>query len=340
MLRVYLDQNKWIDLARAHTGHRLGERFQAALNAAQTAVATGTASFPLDIYRFWESSKRGDSRSRNQVVDVMRELSRQHTIAPPPVVLENELDVALRHHFGRPPEPRRNQIFGTGLSHIVKDGFIWPTVDPKMFTGSDVSKPSTTLLAQANAALISATEEVLQRIGPLTAEGGGVNHAAFDQGRRFVEHEERIAAAIAARGLSGSDIDLAMRGTDFDDIRAAVENALRRIGVTFDQFLSAMSVAELVRFMDDLPTRYVTNVMRAAKHHQSQQKWHPNDFIDIVALPVAAVYCDVVISEKQWVYRMRKGRVDELYQTLLLSDTAQLVGVLAGTSRLDASESN
>ncbi|GAB2817929.1 hypothetical protein GCM10027022_04900 [Alpinimonas psychrophila] len=46
---------------------------------------------------------------------------------------------------------------------------------------------------------------------------------------------------------------------------------------------------EVVRFIDDLLTWYVTNVMRSAKLRQTQQKWEPNGFNDIVALPVAAV---------------------------------------------------
>lgn len=40
MFHVYLDQNKWIDLARAATGHRLGERFADALTSARAAVAS------------------------------------------------------------------------------------------------------------------------------------------------------------------------------------------------------------------------------------------------------------------------------------------------------------
>lgn len=38
--------------------------------------------------------------------------------------------------------------------------------------------------------------------------------------------------------------------------------------------------------------------MRSAKRRQAEQKWEPNDFIDVLALPVAAVYCDVVITER------------------------------------------
>ena len=69
--------------------------------------------------------------------------------------------------------------------------------------------------------------------------------------------------------------------------------------------------------------------MRSAKHRQTEQRWEPNDFIDVVALPVAAVYCDVVVTERQWVHRLRQGKVDQRYDTVLLTDTADLVKVFA-----------
>jgi hypothetical protein len=102
--------------------------------------------------------------------------------------------------------------------------------------------------------------------------------------------------------------------------------------MTYEQFMANITVGELVSFIDDLPTRYVTNVMRSAKHRQTQQTWEPNDFIDILALPVAAVYCDVVVTEKQWVHRMRQGKVEERYNTRLLNDVADLVDVLVTAS--------
>lgn len=96
--------------------------------------------------------------------------------------------------------------------------------------------------------------------------------------------------------------------------------------------MQGITVGELMSFIDDLPTRYVTTVMRSAKHRQTQQRWEPNDFIDIVALPVAAVYCDVVVTEKQWAHRMRHGKVDQRYNTVLLNDVADLVDALVSAT--------
>ena len=52
MLRVYLDQNKWIDLSRAANGHPLGHRFREVLDVARVAAAAEHASFPLDSSRY------------------------------------------------------------------------------------------------------------------------------------------------------------------------------------------------------------------------------------------------------------------------------------------------
>lgn len=331
MLRVYLDQNKWVDLARASTGHPRGERFTDALAICQASVKSGAVSFPLDMYRYWETGKRGDDRSRNDVADAMSELSRGHTMAIPFGVLDQELDLALQRRFGRPERPRRQQVFGVGMRHITEGRMKWPEIDLSALPDAGASLP-TGLRVHLEDALAKYVEEELLRAGPETFCAGGFSHADSDHGQRFVDFESLVAAKIAQHGLTGADIDLVVRGTDFVDIRPAVTDALARIDITYGQFMKNITVGEFVSFIDDLPTRYVTNVMRSAKHRQNQQKWEPNDFLDIIALPVAAVYCDVVVTEKQWVHQMRQGKVDRRYNTVLLNDVADLTHLLVNAS--------
>lgn len=327
MLRVYLDQNKWVDLARAATGHPLGERFRDALDVCRAAARSGAASFPLDMYRYWETGKRSDDRSRNDVVDVMSELSRQHTMALPFGVLDQEIDVALRHRYGRPAEPRRQQVFGVGMVHIAGDRIDWPQPDLSTLPEGEAAAG---LRAQLGNEIRAFVEDAILRAGPHTFRQVGFDHRASDHAERFVEFERQVAALIAEHGLTGDEVDLAVRGADFGDIRPALEAALGRIGVAYDEFVGDAGAA-IAPFIDDLPTRYVTNVLRSAKHRQKQE-WEANDFVDVIALPVAAVYCDVVVTEKQWVHMMRAGRVDQRYGTQLVSDTAGLVQVLVDAS--------
>ena len=328
MLHIYLDQNKWVDLARSATGHSLGDRFADALAMARAAVAAGEVSFPLDMYRYWETSKRGDDRSRNGVVAVMRELSQQHTMSLPFGLLDSEIDDALQRRFGRPTDPRRRQVFGIGMRHIADGRLEWRDLDLSALPDGGASVPAG-IRAQLSELLDEAIEEGLLRAGPATFRGVGFDHAASDHGQRFVDFENLVAAEIVKHKLTGDAINIAVRGTDIGDIRPALDEALERIGMTYDEFVAERGVAELIGFIDDLPTRYVTNVMRSAKHRQMQQKWEPNDFIDVVALPVAAVYCDVVFTEKQWAHHMK---VDLRYGTTIISDVADLVDVLVGAS--------
>lgn len=55
MVRVYLDQAKWIDLGRAMHGHVDGESYRAALNVACESVAMGFVSLPLSMAHYIET---------------------------------------------------------------------------------------------------------------------------------------------------------------------------------------------------------------------------------------------------------------------------------------------
>lgn len=325
MLRVYLDQNKWIDLARAATGHPGGDRFRDALDVCRAAAASGTVSFPLDIYRYWETAKRSDDVSRNQLVDVMLELSRRHTLSLPFPVLDREIDEALQSRFGRPVDVRSARLFGQGMRHIATNRLEWPG-----FEVPAGSPPG--LKAQLQTGLTEALEEKLLRAGPAAHASAGVDLSESDHAERFVEYETSLAAAIAKAGVKGSILYDTIRVSDLRDIYPAVVKALLRAGIDPDVFPSLLGDGGLLEFVDDLPSRYVTNVLRRSKHGQRQQLWEPNDFIDIVALPIPVVYCDIVVTEKQWVHHLRLGKVEERFETQLLSETAKLTDLLVAAS--------
>lgn len=328
MLRVYLDQNKWIDLARAATGHDHGGRFTAALAAARAASASGLASFPLDIYRHLEIGKRANERSRNDIADLIHELSKQHALARPHTLLPAEIDDALQRRFGRPEAPRSADIFGDGIRHITDGDVALPPFDRSKLPGGGTRLTALDLERIENA-FADRLERELLGVGPNSLREAGFDPSTNELAKQYVEHENNISAAIREWKLSGDMLEFAVRASDLGDIRPAVAEALGRIGMTWEGFVETLGPSGLASFIDDLPTRYVTNVMRTAKLRQAEQKWEPNDFNDILALPVAAVYCDVVVTEKQWIHRLRQGKVDQRFSTILLSDTADLVDVLA-----------
>ncbi|CCH74831.1 hypothetical protein BN11_4850002 [Nostocoides australiense Ben110] len=57
MLHVYLDQFAWIGLARAAHGRSGSARYRDALEMCRAARVQEVASFPLDLYRYWDLTR-------------------------------------------------------------------------------------------------------------------------------------------------------------------------------------------------------------------------------------------------------------------------------------------
>ncbi|WP_395638542.1 hypothetical protein [Pseudolysinimonas sp.] len=331
MLRIYLDQNKWIDLARAATGHPSGKAFTEALAFARAAIATGSASFPLDFYRYSETTKRADPRSRNDVIDVMLELSRHHTIALARDALPAEIDFELNRRLGRPEVPRRSEVFGLGLRHVLKDRLDLPR--PDLSRLDDASKAK--ILGREldfERAFQQVVEEELFRRGSDALQAPEFVKTIASIDARYADHETLIRSEIQRRGLTGELLEAAVRASDLGSIQGEVIEALERVGLTWEEFVGELTPSFVQSFMDSLPTRHVTNVMRSAKLRQWEQQWEPNDLNDLLGLPIAAVYCDVVVTERQWAHRLRVGKIDERYGTVVLSNVADLVPILQGAS--------
>jgi hypothetical protein len=72
---VYLDLNKWIDLARAELRQDQGLLDWDLLRTAERLVADGLVTFPLSSAQFMEVAKIGDDSSRRNLAKLMANLS-------------------------------------------------------------------------------------------------------------------------------------------------------------------------------------------------------------------------------------------------------------------------
>lgn len=333
VLRVYLDQNKWIDLARTDKDDPAGRRYRDVLDLASAAVEAGDASFPLDISRYMETAKRGDWASRQELAATMARLSRFHAIAPQTVLVPTEIDAALHARFGRPKSPRTAQVFGIGAGHAFGGG---------ISTKGRLKLPDGARLPPgARALLDAAMEQTLEHALLLGATPGMQQSddyqallARMTQDAQFAQGRTDLAGRLTKHGYDKKErLDRAMHAAQLQDILAPVLEALHRAQLDPDTFLDTLGRDGLTQFIRDLPTRAVTVDLLRDKHAQGQQRWEPNDLNDIVSLPAAAVHCDVVVTERQWANRMIRARVPQRYGTAVLSDLADLAPLLAAASR-------
>src|SRR4051794_16493337 len=95
MLTVYLDQAKWINLSTARVGRVDGARFIGALDVARQALAMGLVQFPLSTGHYIETWRASDSDRRRRLAETMIELSQGLSLAKPPDLCDNELDLFI-----------------------------------------------------------------------------------------------------------------------------------------------------------------------------------------------------------------------------------------------------
>ncbi len=334
MLRVWLDQNKWIDLARAAKGDPQGTRYADALDVARACADAGAASFPLDAGRYMETAKRGDWTSRQELAAMMAELSRFHTMAPPSVVVPAEIDAALHVRFGVPDPPRPARVFGVGVGHAFGGGL---DTTGQLHLPDGVDPPP-----GWRAAADRAMQRVLEHatlLGPPPELQASAEHQALlarmTQDDQFARGRADLARRLAEHGYDKKDrLDRAMLANELVDIRAPLHEALARARIDPDRLIDVLGRDGLTAFLRDLPTRSVTIDLLRDKRAQGQQKWEPNDLNDLVYLPVAAVHCDVIVTEKQWANRLTRARVHRRYGTTVLHDLTELTEVLVNRTRL------
>src|SRR3954454_3095218 len=98
---LYLDQNKWIDLARAHYGRPDGLPFQEALRVVRAAVASGKLIVPFSVINATEAMVPRDAGRRERLARFMVDLSSNRTILPYLSICPWEVKNAVQQLFGR-----------------------------------------------------------------------------------------------------------------------------------------------------------------------------------------------------------------------------------------------
>jgi hypothetical protein len=315
MKRVYLDQKDWINLSRANRGLKSGEPFIEALRVARAAVSDGTVSFPLSEVHYMEVYRRRDWKSRHRLADLMAELSRFNTIAPPQAIVPAEIDLALAASFpDKATTPRPLKVFGVGLRHAAADDSMRFQIEP-----ADIPDEAT---RRAFEAAMSEEWELAMLRGPALDTALPTPPVEYAYQRSEEALSKRLEQDQRGRG---DRLRTAMVAIGLVDIQEPLVEALRRAGIKLEELLT-LGEEGLTDLLQAVRSRWVLAAMRrdahARKHHEV------NDLRDLAALGIAVAYCDIVVTEKQWVHVLKQARIDALMNTTLLSSVSQLPDAL------------
>jgi hypothetical protein len=328
MLRVYLDENKWIDLARAASGHPQGEKFKTVAMMIAAAISCGEASFPLSAGHMFETWKQKSGRRRHEVATTMLAISRNHAIAPHWELVPGEIDRALRRRFGRPIDCRPVRPFGQGIKH--RSGIYAPSISETLRARVLAAEPTLSQSELSDAidlVLLAGPLEDLPLAGvaaPPVKPAQDFARAQNEQVQRFIDYaadKDTRRRGVAARQLI--------------DIQEILEVGLARANVSWHALME-LGADEVTAFMLDLPSRAAGLELMWRQFDNQQTKWKPNDLVDIGYLSCAVAYCDIVVTERKWTHMLNQGDAPKRLGTTVISDLNDLIELLVNASAVAA----
>ncbi|CAI8768540.1 hypothetical protein [Pseudomonas serboccidentalis] len=307
---VYLDQNKWVELARVHAGKIKSGPLVTLYGQLIDAVESGKVLFPLSTSHILETSKRNDPISRGHMAETQAALSRGLCYRSRAGRLEIEIRCALHRLFGgRPPELPEHWAIARGFLQAFEP------------LDSLISAPAESRLTE----IINSSMDPADLYVSFMSEQD-------DSRRRFAhvkitEGMSEIISGIESRRalMIGDSLDLRRRCYSaqlFLDHQNSFIRILLELGYSPEQYLA---LGERIKsLIEDVPTLNIEAEM-AARIEAESGSLKQNDIYDIQAFYTAIPYSSRVIAEKASISRARQAKLDVKYGVTFSRSLTDLV---------------
>lgn len=286
---IYLDQNKWIELARAAHGKDTRPVMRAVLDFVRTASKHGVC-FPLSFAHYIETMS-SPSQRRARLGAFMFEVSAGRRIASFAAIVRHELEVALSLEF-----PGRVTVFP--FEFVGRDlGYVVEGVPRRGLEESTRARVPPELRPLVDAmAHIDLEQAVLTGRSLFAPEQLSQVRVDRSPESRFVPH----LRDVRARWRRAADPKLQERvlyATALGDIMEPIEQLLATNRISLAEF-AALDIEGYERFLGRQPSRRVLIHLYRQIARAAQVPLRDTDLNDWIYVAVASMYCDVVVTER------------------------------------------
>lgn len=324
--RIYLDQNKWIELLVGTESKKTEAALMDVLRLSRFGVEVGALSFPLSMTHYMETSFRRDWESRRGLARLMASISRFHAIATRAAIIPHEIDVALHGAFGKPAQVRTSRVFGYGILHAVYTDPLVPVVGSAELAAAMEQLgrhfPASAEREARELALLSgpspAEEDIMPDYRPVMVKTDGEEWAARRDKQRELRRSEGWARGERAERVALAET-LASEGAFWERASA--------VGVSPEEVL-ALGREGMTTLVRAIPLMDVMCELGRLRDTADSRVLSSNDLADVGFLGPAVVYCDVVVTEKQWADFARRAGLGQKYGTTIVSDLRDLPALL------------
>ncbi len=293
---IYLDFNKWIELATFENKKDTSDRACRLLNEYRAAKDNGCI-FPLSLTHYLEFSRISNLGRRKRLGSVMWKYSQGKTLLSYRYIVEREIEIALQNYF---PEiiPRRKEIIGQGVDFAFD-----VSIDSSLY------KDFKSLF---NKGIIMGDDRL--NIEPISSKN------LIDGRVNFLNHLKNIHKK--KNELERLKWDDWLHAISMVDIIEPINRVFSSHNIDFS-FLSSSEEAR--RFLHLMPTRYLDIHLHRQVLKNPAYKPKITDLEDWSGIGLASYYCDVVICEKHFADMLGrdkykpKARVETKLENLLES---------------------
>lgn len=306
---VFLDQNKWIELARAITGSNGQACPQGLVDQVRKAVETNQLVLPLTAANIYETHKVNKPERRHNLAFLQATLSRGMVLRGRQKRLTTEIAAVLAAccNIARPELDDR-----WFLSKVFLEAFA--ECDDERLGGRPSERTINFIRQNPSRCLyeyLAGTPEAIRTAAII----------------RFSDGSERLRALIEDRRARHANETMSVRRriysallmiNDLDPILLTA-NA---IGLPWREILD-VGDRNARRIIDEVPTYYIEREVALRLEAQSRPI-EENDFRDMQTFCAVIPYVDLVVGEKQFVNLARQARLDKTFNVQLETDLIAL----------------
>jgi hypothetical protein len=321
---LFLDINKWVELAQAHHGKPAGANAVDALAAIRLAVDSGRLVVPITSANAFEATKNANGDRRRRLASFMVDLSHNHFTSGWMTVGDRELNNAIRLSMLNGAQRARRIPVRSAMLQLGLNGCIGPRMHTT--TGNRAMDALVNDIASEPEISIHTLSDMLRRdtvrnIQQLEKRGAK-KVARIRQVDLALQLEARLAIEMSNLFAGGS-------------IATRLREQARLMGVA-DESLQAWLAIEgnPVRLAKTIPSVWVGAQLMLHHDKNIMNETKENDGFDYEFLSTALPYGNYVVTESLWVDIARQSGLADFYDTEIFADLRRLPGLLKSDDAL------
>ena len=332
---VYLDLNHWIRLSQFRISS-IESGTKNLFDEIVEQVENNRVCFPLSSQIYLELEKNGNRKQRKRLRHAIEQVSRFNVVQSLHIVVSHEVEALLNEIIGPNPNPigfERYLNWGVmgsaGLDSLppdinrdgkdVTEEWFWNYPDKEYLWS-----PLRMVLLDLNRSVIDGPSP--ENEAKLRANGWNPERL-LAQYKKRAEFEKVIVKQLDEDPRYRNDSGLLKKfvslGYVYHSLNGTLMSAIHSRGIEGFKEVFRPGTDD-VRVLDRMPSFDVFVSLMTSLHKNPNHGWKDNHIHDIFALVLTIPYCDIVVTDKEMAYHVKRTGVDERMDTVVLSKLEDL----------------